>query len=180
MRRVLLVLGLLAGLLFLTPSAALACTCVERSTATHVKRADSVFEATLAWTSSNGVDATYGVEVEEVFKGRAATFEKLRTAPNVGSCGLGELATQRRYVFFVQGEHPGQMQVEACGGSALANATLLAEVAASAGAPSAPVPAPEPTAEAGMEGLGLLGWTVVAGGVGLIVMLGTTALKRSS
>lgn len=171
--------ALLGGLVFLTPTAALACSCVQQSTAAAVKKADSVFTAKLAWTTSNGVDATYGVEVDQVFKGKAATFEKLRTAANAAACGLGDPVPEQRYVFFVQGEHPGQMQVEACGGSDLLGDALLSEVQASAGAPSAPVAAPAPTAEAGHTGLGFIGWTLVVAGVGLIVLLGTTALKRS-
>ncbi|RZI83754.1 MAG: hypothetical protein EOO67_17125 [Microbacterium sp.] len=179
MRRILLVVGLLVGLVFLTPTAALACSCVQQSTAAAVKKADTVVEATLAWTTTNGVDATYGVDVEQVYKGRAATFEKLRTAPNAAACGLGDPVPQRRYVFFLKGEHPGQMQVEACGGSALTSDTLLAEVRASTGDPSAPVAAAAPVEEAGHTGLGFIGWTLVVAGVGLIVLLGTTALKRS-
>lgn len=179
MRRVLLVVALLGGLIFLTPTAALACSCVQRTTAAEVKRADTIVEATLAWTTSNGVDATYGVDVEQVYKGKAATFEKLRTGPNAALCGLGDPVPERRYVFFLQGEHPGQMQVEACGGSALSNQALLSAVQAATGDPTAPVAAPAPTAAAGHTGLGFVGWTLVVLGVGLIVLLGTTALKRS-
>ena len=179
MRRVLLLLGLIAGMLFLTPTAALACSCVERSAASDVKRADSVFEGTLAWSSGTFSDASYGVRVDRVFKGKAAAFEKVRSKAQEADCPLGSPVAERRYLFFVRGEHPGQMQVEGCSGTEESTDALVADVTAVTGESSAPLPAATPTAEAGSSGLGFLGWTVVALGVALLVMLGATGLKRS-
>lgn len=177
MKRLLLVLGLVAGMLLVAPSAALACSCAAASTATHVKQADSVFEGNLAWSSSTAVDATYGVDVTGVFKGRAATFEKLRSVTTSRTCGRGPLATERKYVFFVQGENPGQMQVDGCGGTALSDPTLLAEVEAASGPASDPIPAKQATAEADGLGLGWLGWIIVVGGVAVVVALAVTTLR---
>lgn len=178
MRRLLLAILVGSGLVLLAPSPALACSCVLATPSEYVERADTVFEGTLAWMSSDGRDASYGVEVDQVFKGRAATFEKLRSAADSAACGLGELVTERRYVFFVQGENPGQMRVGSCGGTSLATADLVAEVTQVAGESTEPIPARTPVAEAGREGLGLIGWTVVGGFVALLVLMGTTALKR--
>lgn len=178
MRRALLVVALLTGLVFLTPTAALACSCVQAPTATHVKRADTVFEATLAWSANNGVEATYGVNVAQVFKGTAASFEKLRSAaPNEVACELASPVTNRRYVFYVQGEHPGQMEVEACGGSEPSSDAVIAAVTAVTGASTEPVAAPRATAEAESTGLGTFGWIVIGGAAAVVAGLCAIALR---
>lgn len=178
MRRLLLVVALLCGLVFLTPTAALACSCVQSSTAANVKKADTVFEGTLAWTSNNGVDATYGVDVVQVFKGQAASYEKLRSAaPNEAACGLTSPVTDRRYLFYVRGVHPGQMKVERCGGSQLSSDALVAEVRAATGTSAAPVPADRPTVAAGDDGLGTFGWWVLGGGAAVVAALSAIAVK---
>lgn len=179
MRRALILVALIAGMVFWTPTAALACSCVQRSTDASVKQADSVFEGKVVWTSSNGVEATYGVDVAQVFKGKAATFEKLRTLPYGAPCSLADPVTEQRYVFFVQGEHPGQMQIKACGGTDLSTAKLVDQVEAATGEVMEPVPASGGIVEADSQGLGFVGWAVVVTAVGLLVLLGTTALKRS-
>ncbi len=140
MRRLLFVLAVTAGLLVLSPGTSWACSCVSSTTAEHVKRADTVVDGTLEWTATNGVTTTYSVKVDDVFKGRAGVREKLLSPANAAACGLGDLATNKRYVFFVTGEHPGTMQVNSCGGSTLYDAALATQVQAATGPPGPPIP----------------------------------------
>ncbi|MCW2753646.1 MAG: hypothetical protein JWQ32_1057 [Marmoricola sp.] len=142
MKRLVLVLAVTAGMLVLSPGPSWACSCVSGTTADHVKRAETILDGTLEWTSSNGLTTTYGVQVEDVFKGRAGVREKLLSPANAATCGLGDLATNERYVFFVTGIHPGVMQVTSCGGSAPYAAALAAQVRAATGPPGRPIPEP--------------------------------------
>lgn len=177
MKRILLVVGLISGLIFLMPTAALACSCAQSSTAADAKHADSVFEGTLAWSTDNRVDMTYGFNVTKVYKGQAATFEKLRTDPNSTPCGLENPVTGQHYLFFVQGMHPGQMKVNRCGGSAVYSYALAAQVQSATGPGADPIQASSPIVEAGDTGLGTFGWVVLGGGAVVIAALSVIALR---
>lgn len=183
MSRFLLVVGMIAGLLFLTPTAAIACSCAEAGVAAQVKRADTIVDATLAWRSGNGVETTYGIEVAEVYKGKAATQEKLRTPADGAACGLGDLATEERYLFFIRGEHPGEMRVDLCGGSTAYTAALAQQVAAITGEPTGPYVAPPvrpgPKDEDQIEGTSV-GTILGTGAVIALVIGGLVLLRRRS
>ena len=132
--RLLFVLAVTAGILVLTPSASWACSCAGSTTAQQVQRAGTVVEGTLKWVATNGISTTYNVEVAKVFKGKAAEREKLVGSANEASCGIGSLATDRRYLIFIDGTHPGQMKVSLCGGGAVPyDAALAAEIQAATG-----------------------------------------------
>lgn len=136
--RVLIVLAAALGALFLTPSVALACSCAQTSVVDQVRAAQTVVDATLAWESTNEVDTTYGIAVHAVYKGAAASFEKLHTSASMAACGLGDLTTTKRYLFFIRGEHPGQMNVDACGGSVPYDAQRAAQILQVTGHDSGP------------------------------------------
>ncbi|MCZ4499764.1 MAG: hypothetical protein JWQ74_2317 [Marmoricola sp.] len=142
MRRLLLVLAVAAGMLVLTPGTSWACSCVQSSVAQHVKNAGTVVDATVQWVSSNGIETTYSVEVAGQYKGKAAQREKLVGPASEAACGLGDLAAGERYLFFVKGRHPGQMKVDACGGSLPYDATTAAQVAAVTGPATGPYVSP--------------------------------------
>lgn len=152
MKRLLLVLAVAAGMLVLTPTASWACSCAISTTAQHVKRADTILDGILEWSATNGLTTTYSVKVAEVFKGRAAVREKVTSAANAATCGLGDLATDKRYLLFVHGEHPGTMQVDSCGGSALYDAVVAHRVEALTGADSKPLPERGQVVQAGNAG----------------------------
>ncbi|MFL6160024.1 MAG: hypothetical protein ACJ72D_28380 [Marmoricola sp.] len=183
MRRILFVVALIAGLVFLTPSAALACSCVVSTPQEQVQRAGTILDGSVVWSATNGLETTYSVKVDQVFKGRAAAREKLITNANEGSCGLGELATGKRYLFFVSGEHPGRMTVSLCGGTTAYDAALVAKVQAATGPPHGPVatPASRSTKVDDSRTRGTSVGTVVATAVVLgLVLGGLLWLRRAS
>lgn len=140
--RMLFVLAVTAGLLVLAPGTSWACSCVQSSPIEQVRRVETVVDGTVAWVSSNGIETTYSVEVDRVFKGKAAEREKLITAANEAACGLGMLTVDKRYLFFIDGVHPGRMRVSLCGGSAPYGDELAAQIEAATGAPTGPVVSP--------------------------------------
>lgn len=175
-RRLLLVLGLVTGMLLLTPEQALACSCVMRSTAEQVQAADTVLAGTIEWTSTDGQQRTYSVRVDGVYKGAAAEHERLISPAQAAACGLGELAVDRRYLFFAQGEHPGQLRVNLCGGSTAYSVSLEREVIAASGIAQPPLPDRRPIAEEPSSGFS---WAAVAGVAGIAaVLVGAVVLGR--
>ena len=124
--RLLFVLALTVGMLVLTPGTSWACSCVMRTTAQQVHSAGTVVDGTVNWVASNGITTTYSVKVSKVFKGKAAEKEKLVGAAQESACGLGSLITDKRYLFFIAGEHPGRMSVSRCAGGAVAYDEALA------------------------------------------------------
>ena len=133
--KLLFVLALTAGLLVLSPQTSWACSCRTGSTAEHLDRARTVVDGRLDWVATNGITTTYSVVVAKVYKGKAAEREKLVSSASEASCGLGPLATDKRYLFFIDGEHPGQMKVGLCGGTTPYDAALAAKISAITGEP---------------------------------------------
>jgi hypothetical protein len=140
--RAFLVLVVAAGIVALLPGNAWACSCRTTDTTAQVRRAGTVVDGTVEWVANNGMESTYSVKVDQVFKGKAAAREKLVGPASEASCGLGTLVADERYLFFIDGVHPGQMKVDLCGGSARYDAATAAAVQAVTGAPGGPVPAP--------------------------------------
>jgi hypothetical protein len=140
--RALLVLLVSAGILVLTPSPSWACSCAMSTPEKQVELAGTVAVGTVDWTATDGQKRTYQVTVDRVYKGAAARSEKLLTGANEGSCGLAHLATGKRYVFFIDGVHPGAMRVGLCGGTTAYTAALAHQVESASGPPHAPLPSP--------------------------------------
>jgi hypothetical protein len=136
-KHILLVLGIAIGAIFLTPTAALACSCVHSTVAKQIADAETIVDATLTWESTNELETSYGIAVGTLYKGKATAIEKLQTQASVAACGLGDLATSGRYLFFIRGEHPGQLTVDACGGSTPYDATLAAQIRSATGSAKA-------------------------------------------
>src|SRR5205085_11087081 len=126
--RLLFVLAVTAGILVLTPQTSWACSCASSTTEQQVARAETVVEGTLDWVATNGISTTYSVAVEKVFKGKAAEREKLVGNASEASCGLGSLATDEKYLFFIEGRHPGQMKVSLCTGTTPYDPMLAAKI----------------------------------------------------
>lgn len=138
LRRFLLVLAVTAGMLVLTPTPSWACSCATQPTAALVERADTIVDGTLVWTSTNGIERTYSLAIDRVFKGKAAQREKVLTQASEAACGLGNLATDERYLFFIKGEHLGTMSTGLCNGSGPYDAAVASEVEAITGPPTGP------------------------------------------
>ncbi|MCX6394935.1 MAG: hypothetical protein NTV23_00430 [Propionibacteriales bacterium] len=145
MKRLAVVLGLVVGMLLASPTAAHACSCKNLTVTAQTTRADTVLDGTVAWVSSNGIETTYGVRVGQVYKGQSATFEKLKTSASSAACGLTGIAADERYLFFAQGQHPGQMKVDSCDGSRPFAAAVSDQVATVTGPPGIPEFSPLPS-----------------------------------
>ena len=141
-RHCLLAVAVAFGILVLTPSASWACSCAISTTPQHVKAAGTIAAGTVDWTATDGQTRTYKVDFDAVYKGSVAGSEKLSTAANEAACGVGDLATGRRYLFFIEGEHPGTMRLGLCGGTAPYDPGLAAQVAAITGPASKPLATP--------------------------------------
>lgn len=141
-RRCLLALAVTFGLLVLTPSPSWACSCASATTAVQVQNAVTVAAGTVAWTATDGQTRTYRVDFDAVYKGAAAASEKLTTSANEASCGLAGLATDQRYLFFIEGRHPGAMRVGLCGGTVAYDDAVARQVVAVTGPPGKPLSSP--------------------------------------
>lgn len=135
-----LAVAVVFGILVLTPSPSWACSCAIESPAQQVNSAVTVASGTVDWTATDGQTRTYAVDFDAVFKGAAARSEKLVTAADAAACGVGDLATGRRYLFFVEGRHPGAMRIGLCGGTTPYDDTAARQVEELTGPPGKPLP----------------------------------------
>jgi hypothetical protein len=145
-RRWILAVAIAFGLLVLTPSPSWACSCAITKPAQQAEAAVTIASGTVDWTASDGQTRTYKVDFDAVYKGSAAESEKLSTAASEAACGVGDLAPGRRYLFFIDGEHPGTMRIGLCGGTTAYDDRLAGQVQAVTGPPGKPVSAPRPSA----------------------------------
>jgi hypothetical protein len=171
-RRVVLAVAVVFGILVLTPSPSWACSCASTTPADQVQRAVTVAAGTVDWTATDGQTRTYKVEFDAVYKGSAAASEKLATAANEAACGVGDLAAGRRYLFFIDGEHPGAMRIGLCGGTTPYDAAVAGQVEAVTGPPGKPLAAPIVDAPSDDRGRTAL---VAVGAGALLVLAGGAA-----
>jgi hypothetical protein len=172
-RRVLLAVAVTWGLLVLTPSPSWACSCAMVPTSQHVSDAGTVAAGTVVWTATDGQTRTYEVDVDGVYKGAAARSEKLITHASEAACGVGHLATGRRYLFFIDGRHPGLMRIGLCGGTVAYDAAIAHEIEAVTGPPGRPLATAGAAADPGdgSPRAGMLG----IGGAAALVLLAVVA-----
>lgn len=124
-----------------------ACSCADLSVRQDVKRADAVFTGVLDESSTGPTgdrrrETTYRIDAETVYKGELPRSRVTVTSPG-SSCGLGRLAADRRYVFFVS-EHGADLRSDQCGGTDRAGGGYLERVEKVAGA-GTDIRPPEPT-----------------------------------
>ena len=105
----------------------------------HVRAAVTVASGTVDWTATDGQTRTYRVDFDHVYKGAPARSEKLTTSAQGASCGLANLATGKRYLFFIDGLHPGTMRVGLCGGTVAYDDAVAREIEAVTGPPGEPL-----------------------------------------
>jgi hypothetical protein len=173
MRRCLLAVAVSFGILVLTPSPSWACSCASMTTAQHVAAAVTVASGTVDWTATDGQTRTFKVDFDAVYKGAAAGSEKISTSASEASCGLADLAPGKRYLFFIEGRHPGAMRAGLCGGTVAYDEAVARDVAAITGPPGKPLPGPGPgTLSSG----GGSGGTVVALAGGALALIGAAAV----
>lgn len=142
MTRLLLALAVAFGLLVLAPSPAFACSCAMAPFEEQVERAGTVASGTVDWTATDSQVQTYKVDFDAVYKGSAAGSEKLTTSANEASCGLTDLDPGTRYLFFIDGRHPGAMAVGLCGGTVEFSEAVADKVVAVTGPPGEPLSTP--------------------------------------
>lgn len=173
-----LVLAVTVGLLVLTPSPSWACSCAAADTAEHVRYAGTVAAGTVDWTATDGQTRSYSVDFDTVYKGAAAGSEKLLTSAHEASCGLADLATGKRYLFFIEGRHPGAMRVGLCGGTVAYDESVAREVERVTGPPGKPLPPPAVEAAGETAGGRRHAGLVVALGLGAAALLAVAAGGR--
>lgn len=142
-----------AGLLVLaTPAPAQACTCATQDTESFARQARAVFTGTVGEVvvarpggADNNAEYTHEVSVDLVYKGRVDSpeIEVVTGGRQSGGCGLGRLAADENYTFFVrlQGE---VLMAAPCGGTSRTRPALTAQLEALYGEGMAPTPAPTP------------------------------------
>jgi hypothetical protein len=146
------------GLLLACPVVALpqiaahaACSCSARSVQESAQRADAVFSGRLADQSTGRTGAggrketTYEVDAETLYKGDISASQVEVVSPS-GSCTLGALKTDRRYVFFVK-DDGSSLTTNRCSGTAQADAALTRKVEKALGAGAAVGGQEQPPAE---------------------------------
>lgn len=190
---------LLAGLgLVATQAPAFACTCVQDDVATDAERADVVLSGTLAEVARVEQPArqpggrpqagrrTLVVDVDRVYRG-AVTRERVEitTAAVAAACGLGDLATDRRYVFFATARGSA-LSANRCGGTGPASQAMVAQVTEvlGAGRPIGVEPAePEPPVATALDDSAPpeFGRTAAPGAaLAIIGLLGLLVVRRRS
>lgn len=146
LRGVVIAAFLAGATVLISPSAAIACSCATLTPEQYTKNADTVGTGTVEWTSTNGIDRTYSVAFEQVFKGVAGMREKLVTPADGAACGLDNLVADQRYIFFIDGKHPGQMKINLCGGTTAYDTEVLDAVQSVTGTDAFP---PFPSTDSG-------------------------------
>jgi hypothetical protein len=124
-----------------------ACTCASATTQSQTKDANDVFSGTITAVMSarktdgqRGATVTYDVEVDRVYKGDVSTSEvQVTSGRSSGSCGLGQLVADKRYVFFAQSDGT-DLSADSCGGTARASDQLVSKVERLLGNGRGPVP----------------------------------------
>lgn len=169
----LLALAVALGLLVLAPGPAFACSCAMDPVADQVKRAGTVASGTVDWTATDSQTQTYKVDFDAVYKGSAGGSEKLTTSANEASCGLTGLDPGSRYLFFIEGRHPGAMAIGLCGGTVEFTEAAAGEVEAVTGPPGEPLSGPTDESRPDDSSTGTF---LVVGGAVLLVVLGAVAL----
>lgn len=133
-------LGSLVGLfaMVLGTSVAVACSCVEMSTAEHVEEADVVARVIVEHVNmpvagaTDGQLASYTMRPTHVWKGDVISQFKVSSEPDGAACGLeGILEGQELVVFANVVEET--FSANLCGGTAPASEALVAEVSEAAG-----------------------------------------------
>lgn len=156
-----------------------ACSCAPASVPEYAERADVVFVGTITETDggSKARLVSYGVEVDQVFKGDVSRETEVVTASQGTACGLPDLPEGKPLIFFAS-PGAGGLQVNSCDGTGSALITMRA-VTAALGEPREPStvsdrqPGPEITddsdedgaAAAWLVGGGLLVAAAAGGGV---------------
>jgi hypothetical protein len=164
------ILAAVVGMVAMAPGNAWACSCRASTTPQLVAGAETIVDGSIVYTSSNGIETTYSVKVDQVFKGKAGAREKLVGETSTASCGLGDLATDKKYLFFIAGEHPGLMKVDACGGSRPYDPAVAEKVQSITGTVYGPIAEPASVFSSSSGGGGHAR-TIALGALGVLVLL---------
>jgi hypothetical protein len=116
------------GVLALGAPSQAACPAVTGTTQSHTKDASDVFSGTVKDRAREGDQVVYEVEVERVYKGEIGTAQvKVSTPAASNDCGLPDLRSNRRYVFFARADGSA-LATDQASGTASASARLVKKV----------------------------------------------------
>ena len=130
LRRWSLAIVLVAGSFLVDPSAAFACSCMPQTKPQLADNASVIFTGTVtsvgavygwpAWACgprSTAERATFGFDVETVFKGESSRSVTVTTAMSGASCGF-EFVAGKRYTVFAR-SIDGRLETNLCNGNEL-------------------------------------------------------------
>ena len=131
---------------------------------------------------SPGRTVRYAVEVDRVYKGDITTSTVTVKSPkSAAACGLGALATDSRYLFFVTADG-ANLRADSCGGTAPVTAKLTRQVERLLGVGNPPtLPEPEKavfTPVAGAAQDDLLRLAAPGAALVLVGLLGLIVVRR--
>jgi hypothetical protein len=172
-RRLLLAFAVTLGIFVLTPSPSWACSCAIAPAAQQVRGAVTIASGTVDWTATDGQTRTYKVDFDAVYKGSAGSSEKLSTNASEAACGVGDLAPGKRYLFFIDGQHPGAMRIGLCGGTTPYADPLVRQVEAITGPPKQPLASSDSKDTA--DDTSSRAWSITLGAGGLLVLAAVVA-----
>jgi hypothetical protein len=144
----LVVVGLALVVVAETPAHA-ACTCQRPPVAQQVEEADGVFSGTVSMasgptTSGKRQVMSYDVKVDRVYKGDiTSTTVTVKSNADPTKCGLRDLTSGTRYLFFVRVNDESALLADQCGGTGLAKNSKTQKVKAILGPGTNPTP-PKP------------------------------------
>lgn len=144
LRSALALLVVCFGLVVVVDAPAFACSCTVKPWKQQIAQADAVFVATVDDVSREDREHVYALTATTVYKGEVERSVEVRSPGH--DCGLGELRTDKRYVFLVRSD-TAAMTADVCGGTSAANPTRLDKVEAVLGEGRTPPPPPPPKAE---------------------------------
>lgn len=173
MRRLLLVLALVLGLVPVLSGRALACSCAPQPPAEYARGADVVFTGRATAINNTVTVTTTVFAVDTVYKGSAERYRIIETPAQGGACGYG-FAEGHLYTVFAFLDHSGRWQTSSCSGN-LSHGIVAAKYKLSATPLLKESPSPLPLAAAG--GHSWL-WLVVAIGAAMLFGFGFVAGRQ--
>jgi hypothetical protein len=107
-----------------------------------VQRATVVFTGVVTSATASGTSFVHNVQVDRVYKGQVTTAE-VRVRTTTGTCGLGKLTPDERYVVMAMPDGDSWLAGPRSG-TAIATDALLARVQSLLGPGTAPTTPPSP------------------------------------
>lgn len=134
----------------LTQVPAHACTCKDSNLNQNVERADAVFTGTVTAVQrppdENSRVIMILAEADRSWRGNVPAKVELTTPSTAAACGVGNLKTDKKYLFFAQSDN-AQLTIDSCGGTTAFTAELGNDVTKLLGEAEDPAAAGDPPSD---------------------------------